>query len=96
MVDQKSEVRAHGTVADDDIFAPGVCRFRVVAMSALRPKDGFSVGVCRVILSGVSGLVLAAHAQAGGQMLGRNASEYAKIARCRTTEALSAALAPRS
>ena len=38
---------------DDEIFALGVCRLSVIAMNALKPKEGFSAGV-----SGVSGVIL--------------------------------------
>jgi hypothetical protein len=58
LVDGKSAVPEHGSVADDEIFALGVCQLSVVAMNALRPKEGFSPGVSGVILRCICNLVL--------------------------------------
>jgi hypothetical protein len=56
-IDGKSAVPEHGSVADDEIFALGVCQVSVVAMNTLRPKEVFSPGVSGVILRCISDLV---------------------------------------
>jgi hypothetical protein len=88
---------------DDEL---GVCQLSLVGMGALRPKDAISVRVSELTLRCISDALLekptstrgegddddiaSALAQAGGDILCRNASDYAHIGRCQTTEAVSA------